>query len=67
MTHMEELTDQMHRIEERLQFLNHKYNYDTEKMPIEERLEYENLQKNWDDLKWKRNGLKDGTMKNDLE
>jgi hypothetical protein len=61
MTRLEEITTQMHSIEERLQFLNHKYNYDTEKMPIDERIEYDNLQKEWDDLKRKRDAIKVGT------
>jgi hypothetical protein len=60
MKRLEEITIQMHRAEKRLQFLNHKYNYDTEKMPVGERLEYNNLQNNWDKMKRKRDAIKDG-------
>lgn len=58
MTRLEEITNKMHNIEQCLQTLNLKCNYNTDALTADEYLEYENMQREWDDLKRKRDDVK---------
>lgn len=58
MNELQTITAEMNALEARLQEFNHKYNYNTDKMPSDDYIEYENIQNKWDSLKRKRDKLK---------
>lgn len=60
MNELQQITDEMNALESQLQALNHKYNYDVNKMPADDYIEYENIQTTWDALKRKRDAMKAG-------